>query len=154
MWKRSLSVGGVRRGSVTVPTVRLQLWASSTAMIGYESGWTKKSKETFQAGLAGMHAWERGSNENLNGLIRQYLPRKMCMRELTQAHCDHIACKLNSRPRKLHGFKAPRRVYIENSRSLHFKVEPKSGLFALYSSNQYSFIDYAIHAESLSIHPL
>ena len=61
------------------------------------------------------HAWERGSNENLNGLIRQYLPKRMCMRDVTQAHCDHIACKLNSRPRKRHGFKTPRRVYDENS---------------------------------------
>ena len=70
------------------------------------------------------HAWERGSNENLNGLIRQYLPKRMCMRELTQTHCDRIAFKLNSRPRKRHGYKTPRRVYDEHSRSLHFKLEP------------------------------
>jgi hypothetical protein len=71
------------------------------------------------------HAWERGSNENLNGLIRQYLPKRMCMRDLTQAHCDYIAHKLNSRPRKRHGYRTPCSVYNENSRSLHFRVEPK-----------------------------
>ena len=71
------------------------------------------------------HAWERGSNENLNGLIRQYLPKRMCMRDVTQARCDYIAHKLNSRPRKRHGYKTPRRVYNENSRSLHFRLEPR-----------------------------
>jgi hypothetical protein len=49
----------------------------------------------------------------------------MCMRDVTQAHCDHIAHKLNSRPRKRHDYQTPRRVYDENSRSLHFNVEPK-----------------------------
>ena len=69
------------------------------------------------------HSWERGSNENLNGLIRQYLPKRMCLKEVTQAQCNYIAHKLNSRPRKRHGFKTPRRVYAENSKSLHFKIE-------------------------------
>ena len=57
------------------------------------------------------HSWERGSNENLNGLIRQYLPKGMCMRGVTQAHCDYIAFKLNSRPRKRHGYRTPQEVY-------------------------------------------
>jgi IS30 family transposase len=44
------------------------------------------------------HSWERGSNENVNGLIRQYLPKGMCLNRLTQTQCDRIAQKLNSRP--------------------------------------------------------
>jgi IS30 family transposase len=62
------------------------------------------------------HSWERGSNENLNGLIRQYLPKGICMSGITQANCDYIAFKLNSRPRKRHGFRTPQEVYNACSR--------------------------------------
>jgi IS30 family transposase len=62
------------------------------------------------------HSWERGSNENLNGLIRQYLPKGMCMSGVTQVHCDYIAFKLNSRPRKRHGYRTPQEVYDADSR--------------------------------------
>jgi IS30 family transposase len=57
------------------------------------------------------HSWERGSNENLNGLIRQYLPKRTCLKHLTQAQCDKIADALNARPRKRHQFKTPARIY-------------------------------------------
>jgi transposase, IS30 family len=53
------------------------------------------------------HSWERGTNENTNGLIRQYLPKGQSMKALTQAHCDVIATKLNSRPRKRYAYKSP-----------------------------------------------
>jgi transposase, IS30 family len=56
------------------------------------------------------HSWERGSNENVNGLIRQYLPKGASMETLTQQHCDAIAHKLNNRPRKRHGFKTPTQI--------------------------------------------
>jgi IS30 family transposase len=57
------------------------------------------------------HSWERGSNENFNGLLRQYLPKGTCMRHVTQAQCDHIADDLNNRPRKRHRFKTPAALY-------------------------------------------
>jgi len=57
------------------------------------------------------HSWERGSNENFNGLIRQYLPKRTSMRGVTQADCDRIAMKLNTRPRKRHGYRTPLEVY-------------------------------------------
>jgi IS30 family transposase len=53
------------------------------------------------------HAWERGTNENTNGLIRQYLPKRTSQAHVTQADCDAIAAKLNSRPRKRLGYKTP-----------------------------------------------
>ena len=53
------------------------------------------------------HSWERGTNENTNGLIRQYLPKKASMSHVTQRLCNQIAGKLNSRPRKRLGFYTP-----------------------------------------------
>lgn len=53
------------------------------------------------------HSWERGTNENTNGLIRQYLPKGMCMKNVTQAQCNKIAADLNNRPRERLGFRTP-----------------------------------------------
>lgn len=60
------------------------------------------------------HSWERGSNENFNGLLRQYLPKGTCMSNVSQRQCDHIANDLNSRPRKRHGFKTPGSQYYRH----------------------------------------
>jgi IS30 family transposase len=57
------------------------------------------------------HSWERGSNENANGLIRQYLKKRVSMEHVTQADCQRIADKLNRRPRKRLGFRTPEEVY-------------------------------------------
>ena len=59
------------------------------------------------------HSWERGTNENTNGLIRQYLPKKTSLAKVTQADCDEIAARLNSRPRKRLGFKTPEECYVQ-----------------------------------------
>jgi IS30 family transposase len=53
------------------------------------------------------HSWERGTNENTNGLIRQYIPKSDSMKTTTQARCDEIAAILNNRPRKRHQFHTP-----------------------------------------------
>jgi IS30 family transposase len=58
------------------------------------------------------HAWERGTNENTNGLIRQYLPKGMNMASLTQRRCDEIANSLNTRPRKRHAYKTPNQIFF------------------------------------------
>ena len=64
------------------------------------------------------HSWERGSNENANGLIRQYLPKGESMAGLSQQQCNAIARKLNTRPRKRLGFKTPLECYRESSVSV------------------------------------
>jgi IS30 family transposase len=56
------------------------------------------------------HSWERGANENLNGLVRQYLPKGLCLRLVSQTECNQIAKQLNDRPRKRHNFKTPSEV--------------------------------------------
>ena len=51
--------------------------------------------------------WQRGSNENTNGLLRQYWPKRTSMAHLSQRQCEQIAHKINTRPRKRHGYLSP-----------------------------------------------
>jgi IS30 family transposase len=51
--------------------------------------------------------WQRGSNENTNGLLRQYFPRGTDFSRISQAHLNAIALRLNQRPRKTLGFETP-----------------------------------------------
>ena len=57
------------------------------------------------------HAWERGTNENTNGLLRQYLPKRTNLSAISQSQCSRIAEHLNSRPRKSLNFMTPNEVY-------------------------------------------
>ena len=57
------------------------------------------------------HAWERGTNENTNGLVRQYVPKRVSMAQLTQRDCDALARRLNQRPRKRLGYRTPEECY-------------------------------------------
>ena len=60
------------------------------------------------------HSWERGTNENLNGLLRQYLPKRSNLQGLTQRQCDAIARQLNTRPRKRLGYRTPEECFYDN----------------------------------------
>jgi IS30 family transposase len=57
--------------------------------------------------------WQRGSNENTNGLLRQYLPRTTNMQALTQQELDAIAAELNGRPRQTLDYQTPSEALAE-----------------------------------------
>lgn len=57
------------------------------------------------------HAWERGTNENANGLVRQYLPKGYDFKTITDGQINFVMDRLNNRPRKTLGFLTPMQVF-------------------------------------------
>lgn len=57
------------------------------------------------------HSWERGTNENWNGLLRQYFPKGMYFANITQVQITKAVRALNNRPRKRHDYLTPREVF-------------------------------------------
>jgi IS30 family transposase len=77
--------------------------------------------EALKAALYFAHpysAWERGTNENTNGLIRQYFPKKTDLSKVTFQEVFVVANKLNQRPRKCLDFYTPFEVFLEHSVAL------------------------------------
>jgi len=78
-------------------------------------------------------AWERGTNENTNGLVRQYAPKRASLAHPTQQDCTAIARQLNPRPRKRLDYRTPEECYGRSAPTedtlprgtLHFKVDSK-----------------------------
>lgn len=60
------------------------------------------------------HSWERGLNENTNGLVRQYFPKKVPFDRITNHDLQRVAKKLNNRPRKCLGYKTPLEVFSKS----------------------------------------
>ncbi len=60
-------------------------------------------------------AWERGANENMNGLVRQYIPKSRDLATVTDQELEVIMYKLNHRPRKCLDFRSPFEVFFEQS---------------------------------------
>ncbi|WP_139101496.1 IS30 family transposase, partial [Marinomonas spartinae] len=58
-------------------------------------------------------SWERGANENSNGLLRQYVPKGTDLRSVTEERIHFAMRRINNRPRKCLGFKQPAVVFKE-----------------------------------------
>jgi len=59
------------------------------------------------------HSWERGTNENTNGLLRQFYPKRTPFKDLKQEELDKIVYLINNRPRKRHSYRTPQEVFSE-----------------------------------------
>ncbi len=57
------------------------------------------------------HPWERGTNENTNGLIRQFVPKRTDFAKISHPRIKEIENLLNERPRKRHGYRTPNEVF-------------------------------------------
>jgi IS30 family transposase len=115
-------LGALRRATKELTTRRtlslLGKEAHRVRTITADNGCEFHDYEKIEAGLkidfyfaTPHHAWERGSNENTNGLLRQYLPKGTDLAGLTQPQCNRLAEILNNRPRKRLGYRTPNEVY-------------------------------------------
>lgn len=86
--------------------------------ITYDNGVQFSEHETLERNLGAAvyfafpyHSWERGTNENTNGLLRQFLPKGTYFKDLTQRKLDRYAKLINTRPRKRLGYRTPEEVF-------------------------------------------
>jgi transposase, IS30 family len=68
--------------------------------------------------------WQRGSNENTNGLLRQYMPKGSDLSIYSQDELDAIALSLNTRPRTRFDYESPLVVYTQHIALLQHPVDP------------------------------
>jgi IS30 family transposase len=79
------------------------------------SDWERLEKQTSMTIYFAYpyHSWERGTNENTNGLLRQYFPKSMDFNLITTKELAQVVRRLNDRPRKRLKFKSPRQLFMK-----------------------------------------
>jgi IS30 family transposase len=96
-----------------------QIVHTITADNGKEFASHRKVSESLKCDYFFAHpysSWERGVNENSNGLIRQYAPKGTSFESIDQTRVDFIMERLNNRPRKTLGYRTPKDVFFEKLR--------------------------------------
>lgn len=104
-------------------------FASCVHTLTTDNGREFAQHERIASSLDSMHffahpyaSWERGANENMNGLIRQFFPKKMGFENITLQDVKFAMDSLNHRPRKCLGFKTPHEVFWKEVHSCHKRV--------------------------------
>jgi len=80
-------------------------WDRGTELAGHEKFSAAKDIDVYFCDPSSL--WQRGRNENTNGLLRQYFPKGPCLSDQSQQDLNKVAAKLNSRPGKTLGFQTP-----------------------------------------------
>lgn len=122
----SAQVDGKNARAVTDATIALlkpfkDLVHTITADNGKEFAYHEEISKKLAADFYFAHpysSWERGLNENTNGLLRQYFPKSTDFKKVTQAEVDRAVNRLNSRPRKTLGFKTPDQLMDDHRAAL------------------------------------
>ena len=101
--------------AVTSRMTALPSWFARTLTWDNGKEMARHARITEQAGIAVYFAdpyspWQRGTNENTNGLLREYLPKGTDLSLYTAAQLQAIEDELNDRPRKRHGYRTPREM--------------------------------------------
>lgn len=114
-----------RADLVAKAVIELLSWVSHLTTITADNGKEFASHQTISQTLSTdfyfahpYASWERGTNENANGLIRQYLPKKRDLTTVTFAEETMIMDRLNLRPRKCLGFRTPYEVFFGHAVAL------------------------------------
>jgi len=99
----------VKRMSMLPPTLQKSVtWDRGSEMAAHKSFTMATDIDVYFCDP--YSPWQRGSNENTNGLLRQYLPKGVSVKDVTQTQLNAIAKKLNTRPRKTLNYKTPEYV--------------------------------------------
>jgi IS30 family transposase len=111
-------VSGKTEGEVTAAIIeRLKDVAGCVKTLTFDNGLEFSGHEKIAAATGAKvffarpyHSWERGLNEQTNGLVRQYFAKGSCFQHLTQADMHPVEEKLNNRPRKVLDYRTPQEV--------------------------------------------
>jgi len=114
-----------RTAEETQKAIEVKLAGHARKTLTFDNGTENRNHEMIADNLSlatffchPYHSWEKGTNENMNGLVRRYLPRRTNLDAVTQQDLNDIAEELNNRPRKILGFKTPKEVLYYEYRKL------------------------------------
>lgn len=112
----SKSANDVTRATIDLLKPYKHIVHTITADNGKEFAYHEKISKALCADVYFAHpysSWERGLNENTNGLLRQYFPKNVDFKKVTAASVQHAVRRLNNRPRKDLEFKTPNQMLTE-----------------------------------------
>lgn len=114
---------GMRFADQAVKTLKAKLKPKYFKTLTLDNGTENNGYEWIERAIPSLkvffarpyHSWERGTNENTNGLLRQYFPKGMDFRKITQEMLDKAVAEINNRPRKRLGWKSPQEKMWQNA---------------------------------------